>query len=480
MTNIDPAEISYNPPRFWWTKRIAIASACLVAIVVGSWGGVTFIGQYQLDSLIASYRAAGEPVYADDFNIHKNIPDGENAATYYNKASDAYIWPAAFGFEITESDLIESIFAKDGRARTSEIEYVINSNGAAIELLKRAAQCSDAEWRLTFAKPMIDTPYSDVSAMRRLGKLLSLAVMDSHRKGDDRQAVDLLFAQLRLARHRAAIRRSLLDHMVATSIGELSCDVIQNIGPTLDVRDADGMPVGASASKSGVEEIISELLDERVYADSFSHALVSERAVFIDTLEFLQTGESLNWLFPGVSKPYAWAIRPLLVTDSRRIANHMTHIAGACKLATYPAIMSEYPNPPIVVVGRGLGDLLYDGISNAAYEGFIAVEMARLSRRRMAATSLAIRLFEVDHGRRPVKLDELIPDYLESIPRDPFASGNASIQYLPTANPPVLYSIGRDGVDDGSRFELMGIEAVDWEKFDLVFYLDGDRPRREP
>ena len=99
---------------------------------------------------------------------------------------------------------------------------------------------------------------------------------------------------------------------------------------------------------------------------------------------------------------------------------------------------------------------------------------------RMAATALAIRLYELDHGRRPVALEELVPEYLPAVPLDLFAADGRAIGYAPANAPPVLYSVNVDGVDDGGSFALTTWGSVDREAKDLPFFLDGGRPRSVP
>ncbi len=102
--------------------------------------------------------------------------------------------------------------------------------------------------------------------------------------------------------------------------------------------------------------------------------------------------------------------------------------------------------------------------------------------RRLAATALAIRLYVVDHnGKWPIRLDQLVPDYLPAVPIDAMSVDGKSISYLPRPEHPVLYSVGSDSVDDG------GCEAAkpgehgeldEWHRLDRVFYLSL-RPRDE-
>jgi hypothetical protein len=111
------------------------------------------------------------------------------------------------------------------------------------------------------------------------------------------------------------------------------------------------------------------------------------------------------------------------------------------------------------------------------YDSTMRRSFRTLANRRMAATALAIRLYEVDHGRRPASLNDLVPEYLPAVPRDPFAAEDRPITYAPDAAPPVLYSVGEDALDDAGRFELTQGGGVRLDAADLVYFLNGDRPR---
>ena len=55
------------------------------------------------------------------------------------------------------------------------------------------------------------------------------------------------------------------------------------------------------------------------------------------------------------------------------------------------------------------------------------LHLRSLAVRRMAAIALAIRLYQLEHGRRPKTLDELVPAYLDAVPLDPFAPDNRTV-----------------------------------------------------
>ena len=58
---------AYNPPRFWWLKRITCAGIAymIFLLAVRLWWG--WEAQRRLDAAIEERRAAGQPVLLEDF-----------------------------------------------------------------------------------------------------------------------------------------------------------------------------------------------------------------------------------------------------------------------------------------------------------------------------------------------------------------------------------------------------------------------------
>ncbi|NUM53617.1 MAG: hypothetical protein HUU46_08240 [Candidatus Hydrogenedentes bacterium] len=83
----------------------------------------------------------------------------------------------------------------------------------------------------------------------------------------------------------------------------------------------------------------------------------------------------------------------------------------------------------------------------------------------IALAAIAVEQFRRAEGRLPIGLDELIPTYLEAAPADYYAHGRP-VRYVPDgAGGFVIYSIGRNGIDDGGREEP--VERNDYD--DLAF-----------
>jgi hypothetical protein len=92
-------------------------------------------------------------------------------------------------------------------------------------------------------------------------------------------------------------------------------------------------------------------------------------------------------------------------------------------------------------------------------------EMARLDVYvRAAEVRAAILLHEKKHGKPPVRLEDLVPDYLPALPQDPFAK--APLRYELRKYGWILWSVGEDHKDDGAHsFSLTN----SWDGHDYTF-----------
>jgi hypothetical protein len=107
-------------------------------------------------------------------------------------------------------------------------------------------------------------------------------------------------------------------------------------------------------------------------------------------------------------------------------------------------------------------------------ERAILVQFQNLTERRATAIELALRMYRVDHnGKYPASLVDLTPRYLPAVPLDPMAAGARPISYRPDAKPPVIYSVGDDGRDDGGTSLPTDEPKGDrWQQPDAVYPLE--------
>jgi hypothetical protein len=76
-------------------------------------------------------------------------------------------------------------------------------------------------------------------------------------------------------------------------------------------------------------------------------------------------------------------------------------------------------------------------------------------------SAIAIERYRRVHGEAPEKLDQLVPEFLDQPPVDPF--DGAPLRYRVDAGGYKVYSIGPDGIDQG------GESGAEGQSPDIVF-----------
>jgi hypothetical protein len=85
----------------------------------------------------------------------------------------------------------------------------------------------------------------------------------------------------------------------------------------------------------------------------------------------------------------------------------------------------------------------YAWSNSFCYQKYLKVK----AENHLAVCGLAVKLYELDHNRWPGSLDELVGEYLDDLPMDPFS--DKPLKYVNKDGVVEVYSVGRDLVDDG-------------------------------
>lgn len=88
----------------------------------------------------------------------------------------------------------------------------------------------------------------------------------------------------------------------------------------------------------------------------------------------------------------------------------------------------------------------WSGAMGVTVRKAMAIEVLR----RIVATAIALKRFQLKHGNLPEKLSELTPDFLTSVPLDPV--DGKPLRYRRNADGTyLLYSVGENGTDNGGN-----------------------------
>ena len=103
---------------------------------------------------------------------------------------------------------------------------------------------------------------------------------------------------------------------------------------------------------------------------------------------------------------------------------------------------------PLMMKGNAIGeDLVWD--SWMGFRNSLRWYLVGQSAHQAVLSRAALYAYKNDHGEMPSRLKELVPEYLDSIPFDPFTG--EELKY--SLNKNVIYSVGKNLVDDGGVAE---------------------------
>lgn len=473
------------PRRAWqrWLLSLCLTLLVLIGATLGLrlwWGART---ARALAARIEALRARGQPVTLEDFQAAP-IPDEQNAATLLTQAQSLLDSEPASSAAVRLLDdyyLYPELIARD-RARVVELLDQLRPVLECVEQARGRVRC---QWPTPLTHPVIQVLFPYVSSMRTVGRILAVRAVERADAGDCVGAVAAIEDGLNLADWVQDEPPSLVAHLVGIAITAVDLVALETILPRLAVAPPavaaeDVRPV----PRERLQRLIQRLLDEQTPAVQWRRAVWFERMSFLDSVTALGRGTlpltPNATTGPGRPRVGDWLLMPMYNTDAMFVLRHLTAWAEAAQQPTWPGALAQAPrypkwNNPFERLSHLLSSIIMPSL-----ERTFELHYRALAARRMAAVAIALRLYELDHGRRPETLDALVPDYLAAIPVDPFADPPAPLRYAPANNPPVIYSVNSDGKDDGGKFALKKEGTVDNNAMDLVWFLNGDRPTGTP
>jgi hypothetical protein len=430
-----PATSNDMPRRFVWTKRWAVCIATLIIVVVvvtrGWWG---YVASIRLTAAIEEVHARGEPILVTDFATPR-IPDEQNAAFFINRACAA-IYPNAQGPSSSSKSFPDYLPYRPIWHQMADRAYA--ANPTALADARRARQAPGVDWGTRYATPFVTVfPRTYLNMGHQLGLLLADVSLRAHFRGEDREALEYV-ADIRSLSRTVHSTPLLVDHLLATGIDGLACARIETIAGGLTVegvtRAATTVPSARPATRRQVTDLIASLLDDAPYDRDVTRAHHGQRMLEVDTILWAASRSVV--------------LRPMYEFDAARVARGRSNFADAVGSATWPdamKVMGPRPSVRTFAPTRLLSYSLATGQHRS-----VEIAFRNRAERRFAALALATRLFSLDYGRFPTRLDELVPAYLPSLPVDPFSPTGEPFGYVlaMTGTRPVAYSVAEDGVDD--------------------------------
>jgi len=394
--------------------------------------------KFKLKARIDAIYAAGYPVTCAELDQWYAIPpDAENAAYVMEEAFESlHEWEGdkktslpLFG----KAQLPTRTEPLSSEMKTLIAEFVADNN-EALDLLREAAEIEDCRYPIDLTAGLA-TLTPNLSELRTAVRLLELEGI-LHAENGDRES---------------AVRSAISGFGIARSLAREPTTVSQLVRAACQ-----------AAAILTVEQVINrtELTDEQLAklveclraserVSDMSCAFVGERCMGIS---FFRAPESVGFSANGgavLAKPLLAIYKALGLADADAAIylDLMDGYLKAAQLPTHERLEAVKAVDARIQSTSKVHVMLHSIMP--ALSRVTTIETRALAHLRAAQVGLAMQRYRLAADRFPDKLADLVPAYLEAVPKDPF-DGN-DLRYRKLEPGFVIYSIGEDLSDDGGK-----------------------------
>jgi hypothetical protein len=249
----------------------------------------------------------------------------------------------------------------------------------------------------------------------------------AHARGRAAEALehcrDMLFCARAIDRQPAVI-----SMLVGSGTDELAAQTLWQTLPTLRLDDP--------AARQGAVGLIADLLDDAAVREGAVRAVYAERAMRIDTVRRLAAGDpAASGLLKQneAERILGWWFAPVMEGELRSMLTEMTRQARSAAAPDAPAA-AQALNSAARVRSRLGTDAMLHPLARALDVSLVrALQRTYQGQydRRAAAVDLAARLYEIDRGRTPARMEDLVPAYLPRVPIDPLSGMPMTRAFVP-------------------------------------------------
>jgi hypothetical protein len=444
-----------------------LTAAALVVILVPV---LDTRGPRDLAAAEAEARAAGLPLDYSDPLFRRY----ETAASLANNAAKTYT--EAFDIMRTlqteEPDVNLPVMGKadlpdDPRTplspeMLSAIRDYVSERQHALELIHEASSVEPCLFPVHWIGPASDMPH--LTSTRAAARLLDLAISLQAEDGDPQAAVSSIYDGLALAKPLME-EPVLISSLVAYAIDSITLAGAQRLLSRTDLA-ADDLVTLQKAFESSADSL------------SIRSALAGEAVITSEALKMLEAGRapsSADVTLPDGTEE-SLANMKLGAWSAWFLRNDMKG-ANAEMIRVSMKLISAAEKPTPDVLGGPFEKKLDSQLAASRYRFAImarmllpaelrAIQQCEIMRAKLrsAAACVAALRFRNDTGAWPNSLNALVPGYISAVPNDPFSG--APLVYRVREDGIVVYTAGRNGIDEGGKRSLIEPDESDVGDYD--------------
>jgi hypothetical protein len=410
----------------------------------------------KLDSRLKGIRAEGYPVTFDELNEWYSIPAGlENSAYIVLDAMDFYNEPN----EINSLPVMSSAKLPNRTETMSQemkkiISQFLSDNQKSLDLLHKTIDLENSCYPVDFSLG-IGTRAPHINNMRRMAQLIQLeAVLASEEKKTD-----------------AAVKsiKSILG--VAKSLNKEPITASQAICIACNGNAVTSFEYAMNRVAFSDEQLIElgKAFRKAENLNGILNSFLGERCVVLDILMHPSSfyfDQKAAVAFPPVL--FAYKVLGVNERDATIFLDQVDEAMEVCNLPADKRLEAAKTLNEKIAGITAEHVLLHHTMP--LFGNMIIVDLRSIARLELAQTVIAVQRYRLRNDRLPDSLDNLVPDYLETVPLDPF--DGKELKYKKLEPGYIIYSIGDDQIDDGGKEQPEDKEKGTGNTWDITFIIE--------
>ena len=411
-------------PRF---RKLAIGAFVLL-IPIALFALWDYIEARRLGAAVKALREAKQPLTTPSPSMNSMRPD--NASRYYDAAS------ALVDLSDTSEPggLMQRLDRGEPRSPEllAELRAVLDRNREAEALLHRATE-------LEFYGPISEPNYR-WGRLMGLSRLSGLRAIERIASADSEGTAQAILQDLKLVRALSWNDRAHATELLGMWSESAARQAMRALPALIEINP----------STATVERLAREVaaLDQD---DAIERSVILERALLVEML----WNEPHQWYARPwrntIAQPYWQLIRPGLANRAVTAIDLLNDYQNLARRPWPHRLVAEVPLPaPRPRFVSGLYALYSSEAIRYQHARRVSTIAQRLALTRSASVLLAIERYRRVHdGRSPESLSALVPEYLPSVPIDPYSG--QELRYRSEPDRVAVYSVGGNRKDDGGE-----------------------------
>jgi hypothetical protein len=390
-----------------------------------------------------------------------NVSDSHNAALIYDKAFARL--DADKSLEQPDSVLAD----ETPDVKSKAVLELLDRHALTIKLLRQATTLTDCRFEHDYARPSISMLLPELNKARTAANILRLHVRSELSQGHVESALIDVNSLFHLSRC-VGTEPIIVSFLVSLSVQQIASRTLEQALPAVSKQvQLKGLEMGDA--DDDVRMVVRSFQGEEAFGLSIFGDLGSGRMTLAE-MESLSQAVYSSAAREFVPNSAVVLLRVFFLSDDVRAYRDLLDGYEQAAKQPYFKIRDEALDLEQVQFRTHRQGLVTSIIVPALSR---VLKSAARSQAIHSATRVGVAStrYRLDHGTLPTTLVQLVPDYLDEIPVDPFDGKSLRLSQKPDEW--TVYSVGPDGKDDsGMPYDSKS------EKGDLTFTLRSGRGAR--